>query len=139
MTHGVRRVLFVLLIPALLLLFLAWQFAAQPQSSLISVQETKSLLASDSTVLLLDVRTPGEHETERIDNTPLIPLQSLEGRMEELEQYRGSMIIVYCRSGNRSGTAAAMLRESGYNAVNMTGGIIRWKSEGFPVLRGTSQ
>ena len=43
-----------------------------------------------------------------------------------LEDYRDKKIIVYCRSGNRSGTATKILNENGFDAVNLIGGMNEW-------------
>jgi rhodanese-related sulfurtransferase len=107
---------------------------SQSQVALINVQETHRRAASDSTVVLLDVRTPSEFSSGHIENALLIPVQELEQRIGELEPYRGKTIIAYCRSGNRSGVAAGILGKHGYTAVNMEGGVLRWKKEGLPLV-----
>jgi rhodanese-related sulfurtransferase len=107
---------------------------SQPQVTLINVQETHRKAVSDPAVLLLDVRTPEEFTSGHIGNSLLIPVQELEKRISELEPYRDRTIIAYCRSGNRSGVAAALLGKHGYKAVNMEGGILQWKKENLPVV-----
>ena len=109
---------------------------SQSQVALINVQETHKRAVSDSTVLLLDVRTPSEFASGHIENSILIPVQELEQRIAELEPYRGKTIIAYCRSGNRSGVAAGILGKHGYNAVNMEGGVIQWKKQDLPLVAG---
>jgi len=106
-------------------------------STVITAKETRKMLASDSTIVLLDVRTQGEYDSERISNTPLFPVQSLEENISDLKKYKNNKIIVYCRSGNRSGMAVKILRQHGFNAVNMQGGIIQWKAERFPTISGS--
>jgi rhodanese-related sulfurtransferase len=54
-----------------------------------------------------------------------IPVQELDGRMSELEP-KDRPIVVYCRSGNRSGRAARMLKEAGYVSVHDLGAMTRW-------------
>ena len=49
--------------------------------------------------------------------------------MEELIDYQDKKIIVYCRSGNRSGTATKILNQNGFNAFNMIGGMNGWKGK----------
>lgn len=97
----------------------------------ITPAEVHALLGRDSTHLFLDVRTQGEFDgpSGRVPGSMLIPVQDLEARMNELAPHRGKTIIVICRSGNRSGFATAMLREQGYTALNMVGGMIRWNAE----------
>ncbi|MBU4293601.1 MAG: rhodanese-like domain-containing protein, partial [Actinobacteria bacterium] len=62
-----------------------------------------------------------------------LPVSELENRLEELPQDKP--IIVYCRSGNRSTSAANILLEKGFKEIfNMTGGITEWQNKGFPVI-----
>ncbi|MEX0736757.1 MAG: rhodanese-like domain-containing protein [Bacteroidota bacterium] len=107
----------------------------------ITVQETHSLMQSDTSVLFLDVRTPQEWSgsSGRLEGAILIPLQELEERMHELDAHKKKAIVAYCRSGNRSGTAARMLTAKGFHAVNMLGGMIRWNTDLLPVAHGTGQ
>jgi rhodanese-related sulfurtransferase len=116
-------------------------FFSRPQSrvNLVSVRETFDRGKSDSSVLLLDVRTPREFESGHIEKAILIPVQELEQRIGELDQYRGKTIIAYCRSGNRSGTAAQILGKNGFTAFNMEGGVIKWKSENLPLVESTDK
>ena len=94
----------------------------------------------------VDVRTDTEWYGERI-NTPypeepkhfaLSLLQSEEGMQEFKERYGGRDIIVYCKSGGRSTTAAFLLVENEFNGTiyNMIGGITAWKSAEYPTKYG---
>ncbi len=107
---------------------------------LISPEETHAVEA-DSNVILLDVRTPGEFngESGHLANTLLIPVQELEQRVDELSRYKGKTIIAYCRTGNRSGTAAAILTKNGFKAKNMEGGIVKWNELKLPVVHEKTQ
>ena len=107
---------------------------SQSTVTLMNVQETQRRAVSDSTVVLLDVRTPSEFASGHIENALLIPVQELEQRIGELEPHRNKTIIAYCRSGNRSGVAAGILGNHGYTAVNMEGGILQWKKENLPLV-----
>lgn len=87
----------------------------------------RSRLSSDSPVLLLDVRQPEEHAEKNIPNSILIPLGELPDRIDDLEEYRGQDIVVYCRSGNRSAQACMYLAASGFsNLYNLHGGMLTW-------------
>jgi rhodanese-related sulfurtransferase len=77
-------------------------------------------------VVLLDVQTDSEHRSHHIKGAVHIPLQTLRRRVEELSRYRNREIICYCRSGNRSLTAALQLHKLGYTAGNMKGGLAEW-------------
>lgn len=81
---------------------------AQPSSA--------ATLVADG-ALLLDVRTPGEFADGHVQGALNIPVQELEARVAELDASRP--VVVYCRSGNRSGTAATMLRARGFEVTDL--------------------
>jgi rhodanese-related sulfurtransferase len=84
--------------------------------------------------LLLDVRTPGEYDEVHIPGSYLIPVQELEQRLDEISQYKDREVFVYCRSGNRSMSAASILRENGFmRIINLAGGIRDWQAAELPV------
>lgn len=99
--------------------------------------QVDSLIAADSTSVLLDVRTASEFvgSTGHLKGAVLIPVQELESRMNELEPYRGRTIVVYCRVGARSRHAMQILRDWGFTAFNMTGGMLQWNAEKRPAVR----
>lgn len=81
--------------------------------------------------ILVDVRTPEEFASGHIAGAVNISLQSLPQRMSELPQDRP--IVLYCRSGNRSNTAAQMLARAGYTDIYDLGGVIDWRAQGLPL------
>lgn len=91
-----------------------------------SPADVKEKMKNTRSSILLDVRTPAERNSGNIKNSIHIPLHELRSRKDELNKYKDKEIICYCRSGNRSVSAAALLRKSGFNAANMKGGIIRY-------------
>ena len=74
---------------------------------------------------LVDVRTPGEFAAAHIPGAINIPVQQLDARMSEL-QPKNAAVVVYCRSGHRSGIAARMLKSAGFVAVHDLGPMSRW-------------
>ena len=96
-----------------------------------AASETAKKLAAAKDILLLDVRTPGEWKDQHIRGSLHIPLQELRHRLAELKKYQQREIICYCRSGNRSLAAAALLKNHGFRAANMRGGIIEWNLSGL--------
>lgn len=74
---------------------------------------------------LVDVRTPDEFAAGHIPGAINIPVQQLDARMGEL-QPKDAGIVVYCRSGHRSGNAARMLKGAGFAAVRDLGPMSRW-------------
>jgi rhodanese-related sulfurtransferase/glyoxylase-like metal-dependent hydrolase (beta-lactamase superfamily II) len=79
--------------------------------------------------LLVDVREQNEWDAGHIEGAVHIPMAQLPDRLEELD--KKMMTIVVCRSGNRSGKVAAWLINRGYDALNMTGGMLAWSEQGL--------
>ncbi|MCB0531981.1 MAG: rhodanese-like domain-containing protein [Lewinellaceae bacterium] len=93
----------------------------------ITVQELKQKLDSGETVTLVDVREPWENEEFNLGGQ-LIPLGNLMNQLWELDAHKNDEVIVYCRSGNRSGMAKALMQAQGFaNVRNLTGGVLAWK------------
>ncbi|NPA13537.1 MAG: rhodanese-like domain-containing protein [Aquificae bacterium] len=101
----------------------------------VSAEEFAKLM-KEKDVFILDVRTPEEFDKDgHIKNSNLIPIQLFE--YIDLRGLKGKKVLVYCRSGNRSATASRFLEDMGLTKVyNLKGGIIEWKSKGFPVEYG---
>ncbi|RMF62703.1 MAG: molybdopterin-synthase adenylyltransferase MoeB [Bacteroidetes bacterium] len=103
--------------------------AAVPE---ITVTELKARLDRGERPFILDVRKPHEYEIANL-GAPLIPVDELADRLDELAPYRDQEIIVHCRSGARSARAVKLLREHGFHgAVNLKGGILAWSDEVDP-------
>ena len=101
-------------------------FAADVPSIDVMTLETK--LEGQNPPLVLDVREPSETAYGTIQGAKLIPLGSLENRLSELPKDR--LIVVYCRSGNRSLRAASILKSNGFTLVeNLSGGMNSWASK----------
>ena len=83
-------------------------------------QGVEEYLATPGAVLL-DVRTPGEYREGHIPGSVNVPLQTLDNVEEVAEE--NTPLFVYCRSGNRSRQAVAMLKQMGYTQATNIGGI----------------
>jgi rhodanese-related sulfurtransferase len=79
---------------------------------------------------LIDVRGDDEHEAGHIPGDRHIRFDRLKDEIGTLDA--GKPLIVYCRSGDRSGPAADALRASGFDAYNVDGGAIAWTEHGLP-------
>jgi len=85
-------------------------------------------------MVVLDVREPHEFAEGHVPGAILLPLSSLEQRIDEVPE--GDPIYVICRSGNRSQEASEILVENGVkNVVNVDGGMLAWQAAGYPVER----
>lgn len=104
----------------------------------LSAIEVSERLASASPPFILDVREPKEYTGElgHVAHSALIPLKELADRAGELQAEKGRPIVVVCRSGVRSTTAAAILEGLGFEHVyNMQGGMVDWNDRRLPVER----
>jgi rhodanese-related sulfurtransferase len=108
-----------------------------PSMQAMDVRVLKQRLDSDE-VLLLDVRTPEEHQKKRIKKSTLLPLDLIDAEaIEELkESSDGKALCVLCLSGRRSALAARKLLDSGFKNVSiLQGGLREWKDAEFPMVR----
>jgi len=105
-----------------------------PQVPDITVQELKKLMDAGERIQLLDVRQLMEREVASLGGH-LVPLNELPTRVSSLPFSKDQPLIVYCRSGVRSGRAAAFLQSQGFTKVlNLKGGILAWSSEIDPSM-----
>ena len=75
---------------------------------------------------MLDVREQSEFDAEHIPGAVLLPVGSIAEKAAEALPDRNAVLLVYCRSGNRSKTASETLLGLGYTQVYDFGGIIDW-------------
>jgi rhodanese-related sulfurtransferase len=80
---------------------------------------------------LVDVREPYEHAAGRIGGARHVELGALAAEAETIE--RDKPVIFYCRVGARSGMAAEAFAASGWDAYNLSGGIVSWVVAGLPI------
>lgn len=101
----------------------------------LDVNQAVLLMNKDETVVL-DVREPKELRDGKIKNSRHITLGDLPKRLSDLESHKANPILVYCRSGNRSGHACNTLTKAGFTDVNnLSGGIMAWESANLPVSK----
>lgn len=86
---------------------------------------------------VLDIREITEYRDGHIPSARNIPLPSLKDKLTELKMPKDRPIIVYCRSGTRSPSAASMLRKQGFEkAYNLSGGLQAWEQASLPINKG---
>jgi phage shock protein E len=101
----------------------------EPTVVKITAEEGKTMMEEDPTIVLVDVRTEAEFTEEHIPGALLVPVDELESLAPEMIPDKEATYIVYCRSGNRSATAAQQLIDMGYQNIYDMGGIIDWPYE----------
>lgn len=96
----------------------------------ITPEELKSRLDAGENINLVDVREPHEHDAFNIGGK-LIPLGKVQAMdTEELDALKEEEVIIYCRSGNRSGQACLLLDTMGFkNTKNLVGGMLAWEEK----------
>ena len=87
-------------------------------------------LVREEGALLLDVREPDEWSAGHAPEAVHVPLRTLPANRPE----RGRRVVAVCRSGARSASATAALRQWGYDAVNLDGGMQAWEAAGLAVV-----
>ncbi|MES3630190.1 MAG: molybdopterin-synthase adenylyltransferase MoeB [Longimonas sp.] len=94
-----------------------------------TVQQLKDARDNGDAPFLLDVRKPHEADIASIDADQLIPVDELASRLDELKAPKDKPVVIHCRSGARSERATEFLRQQGYDASNLKGGILAWSEE----------
>jgi molybdopterin/thiamine biosynthesis adenylyltransferase/rhodanese-related sulfurtransferase len=108
--------------------------ATKTQIKELSPTEAKSEIDAGG-VALVDTREPHEYEEAHIEGGRLVPPGLLRDEIASVVPDRSQRVVLYCRSGNRSGKAAQEMAELGYeNVANVEGGILAWQEQGLPVV-----
>ena len=96
----------------------------------ITVEALKKRMDAGEKLNLIDVREPNEYEEFNI-GAKLIPLGKIQSmQADELDDLKDEEIILHCRSGKRSATAALFLETMGFkNTVNVEGGVLAWEEK----------
>lgn len=95
----------------------------------ISVVKAKELLRTKKNMLVVDVRTPQEYESEHLEYAKLIDYKSGRFKEEISKIDLNRPVLLYCRTGKRSALAMQEMVDMGFKEVyNMQGGIMKWNS-----------
>jgi rhodanese-related sulfurtransferase len=96
----------------------------------ISVEQLKARMDAGEKLNLIDVREPNEYQEFNI-GAKLVPLGKIQSmQADELDDLKDQEVILHCRSGKRSATAAMFLETMGFtNTVNVEGGMLAWQEK----------
>jgi molybdopterin/thiamine biosynthesis adenylyltransferase/rhodanese-related sulfurtransferase len=105
----------------------------------VTIEEIQPFEASEEiaggNVVLIDTREPHEYKEAHLEGGKLVPPGLLADQIEAAAPSKSARTILYCRSGNRSATAAAQMQAMGYeNVASLEGGILAWQEQGLPVV-----
>jgi rhodanese-related sulfurtransferase len=96
----------------------------------ITVELLKARMDAGEKLNLIDVREPNEYQEFNI-GARLVPLGKIQSmQADELDDLKDEEVILHCRSGKRSATAAMFLETMGFtNTVNVEGGMLAWQEK----------
>jgi len=113
-----------------------WDIVRRKMSGVRGVSPLQLAQLTRDPTILVDVSDPAEFKKARIPNSVNVPLKKV-GEDKSLEKYKSKNVVVICRSGNRSTSAAQILRKSGFeNVYTLAGGIVGWGREKLPLDKG---
>jgi phage shock protein E len=102
----------------------------------LSLEEYETLMADTKKLQLVDVRTPEEFQAGHIIDAVMIDFKSADFREQVKFLKKRKPVAVYCKSGNRSGQAFAILQEMGFRKIyDLEGGITAWQLAGKEVKK----
>jgi rhodanese-related sulfurtransferase len=112
---------------------------AEPGKSAIQLSPqdfSQQIKAKGDSVLLIDVRTPGEFRSGHIPGALSIDINGPDFAGEVAKLPKDKQVFVYCRSGRRSQASVAVFFQAGFeNVANLTHGIGDWQDAGLPIQR----
>jgi len=102
-------------------------------SSLSHFEVTR--LLNDDQAIILDVRDKKDYSDGHIVDAIHIPYAKLADRLSELEKHRSKTIIVVDKMGQHTGSAGKTLKEKGFTASRLQGGMVEWQNQNLPVVK----
>ena len=99
------------------------------QIQYVSMDEITTIMEENTNYIILDARTIEEYNEGHIPNAICIPNETIDETVTEQLPNKEQLILIYCRSGNRSKQAALKLQQLGYTNLVEFGGIIDWEGE----------
>ncbi len=106
--------------------------ADQVQKTDIVLISPAELNEANQEILLIDVRTPEEYGSGHIENSINIDISSDNFKDKIAKLGTDQEVYVYCLKGGRSGKAAKMMRDMGFEKIyDLKGGILQWEKDGF--------
>jgi len=93
-------------------------------------------LMNKDEAVVIDVRESADFDKGHIKHAKNIPITSLKSQLEKLAKHKDKPVLAYCRSGNVSGKACRILKNSGFSDVhNLAGGILGWQDANLPLTK----
>lgn len=113
--------------------------ASMDPSWRVDLDEGRRLLLSGQATVF-DIREPDEHATGVAAGARLLPMSSLNQRVQEIPQDPQQDVLLICNTQNRSGAVIKALREAGWTNVRFVdGGMSEWARRGWPMVAPSAQ
>lgn len=112
---------------------LLWDNKQRAGASVSPAQAIQMINKDDA--LVLDIRDKKDFGKGHVVNAENIPFANLAGRLSELEPHKSRPVVLICKTGTTVGVASKMLKEKGFNAIRMTGGMMEWEAQKLPIVR----
>ena len=117
-----------------LIFFNEMKIATQRFASLTPAAAVQLMNKED--VVVLDVREAAETIGGKITRAIQIPVGAVAKRIGELEKHKNKTLLVYCKSGARSGVACKQLGKHGFDKVySLNGGLMAWQEAHLPLSK----
>ncbi len=129
----------VLLVSALMISFFVLVFSElrRKASGLVNVEAGDAVKLINKDAVVIDIRSADAFARGHIVNAKNIPNDELDGKIEQLEQYKATPIVAVCDAGVTTTQAVNKLRKSGFESVfGLKGGMSGWGQAGLPVVTG---
>jgi rhodanese-related sulfurtransferase len=105
-------------------------------SSFMAIGPQDAVRLMNQNALVLDLRPAEAFAAGHLAGARNLPMDQIARAGDTLKKYKEKPVVVYCDTGQMSGTAAKKLAELGFTkAVNLRGGITAWRAENLPVTR----
>jgi len=118
-------------ISSILFLIATFLYACNTSNNVLDITQFEQKLL-DTNIVLIDVRTPQEYTQGHIEGALNIDFYGDNFEMKAIDQSK--TILVYCKSGNRSGKAVSIISRNNFKDVyDLSGGITNWIASGKPV------
>ena len=100
------------------------------------VDPTAAIRLMNNDAVVVDVRETADFNKGHIKNAKNIPMSSLKQKLDSVSSAKDIPVLMYCRSGNVSGKACRILKNSGFSDVhNLAGGIVGWQDANLPLTK----
>ncbi|MFY9178469.1 MAG: rhodanese-like domain-containing protein [Venatoribacter sp.] len=119
---------------AVFLIALLWDNGKRSGQSITPSQAT--FMINKDNALVLDIREKKDFDAGHLASAINIPYAKLATHLDELAPHKERPIILVCKTGQTVSVAGKMLREKGYNAIRLGGGMMEWRNQNLPVVRG---